>query len=214
MSQKIAVAAMLSVSLIGQRMAAQAMTTECTYVHGPLAGQTQNFVGYPLIPLGSACNDGVSSVGIATAPGVSHPRGAFTMAGGQPSCTDILGTPVTFQPAIAPQQKTGLATIAGNAPVVFIRMADLPNLSPPAVTFLYAHECGHHALGQVIGASKGIMIDRDGELAADCFAKYSVQGLGLLTTGQLQAVYNFIATLPGTPVDYPGPVRVTRIQAC
>lgn len=214
MIRKLAVTAVFVGALIGQRAAGQVLTTECTYVRGPQAGQTQNFAGYPPIPLGSACNDGAGSVGIGTPPGDSHPRGVFSMAGGQPSCTDILGTAVPYQAAVVPQPKAGWAHIVGNMPVITIMQSLLANVPAPAVTFLYAHECGHHALGQVIGGAQNIPIDINGELAADCFAKQSIVGAGLLSPAQLQTTYQYIATVPGDPVTYPGPIRVQMIQAC
>ncbi len=186
----------------------------CYFVKGPRVGRTQYFPNAQPVSLGGACNDGAASIGIAIQDGKSSPPGDFAFSAGQPTCSDPIGTPVPYQFRDG-IPKSGLATISGNQPIIFLKPADFQQFSPAHRKFLVAHECGHHALGQVIGtAFFNAPIGPREELAADCFAANSLLESGDLSAGDLEEVLSFIRTLPGDAANVPGPQRVAAIREC
>lgn len=186
----------------------------CYFVSGPSSGSTQYFSYAVPIPIGAPCNDGIQSAGFAVRDGLVNPIGDFALSGESPSCTDPLGNPVAFRVSNN-IPKSGLATIQGNQPVVLLRTSDLDSFSPPVRRFLLAHECGHHALGQVLGAAYyNEPIGRSQELAADCFALRALRAGGRLSDADWNVVKTFLVTVPGDPTTYPGPERVERLQGC
>jgi hypothetical protein len=209
----VVLAATAAVLLTTQSANAQIPTTNtCYFLRGPKLGTTQEFPSAPSIPLGAPCQDGLRSSGIGTPDAVSDPTGTFTMSGRTPQCTDILGTSVTYESAPPGQPKTGLSTIINGRPVILIKRAELATFPAPLTSFLYAHECGHHALGQIVGYRNArIPIDRDGELRADCFAVKQLADV--LSSDQMDTVYDFLRHLAGDAVDYPGPTRVSKLQS-
>lgn len=192
---------------------AQQLTRTCFFLAGPSEGTTRHFAGYPPIRVGSQCNDGAGGVGVAVPDGV-RPQGQFRLHGDQPTCNDLLGTavPYRFNSNIP---KSGLATVVNNEPVIFLRAQDMASFSPPVRRFLLAHECGHHALGQVIAALYyRVNIDPRGELAADCFAANQLKRLGRLPANEWEEILAFISGVPGDPTTLPGPQRVSQLRRC
>jgi hypothetical protein len=186
----------------------------CYYLTGPRSGSTQYFAAFAPIPLGSACNDGVASAGIAVRDGLRNPRGRFSMDRDQPACSDSLGYEVAYRmnPDIP---KSGLATVVENQPTIFLRPADLQAFSLPVRRFLYAHECGHHALGQILSVFfYHANIGPQEELAADCFAAQELRRIGLLSPSDWEETLKFLATVPGDPTTLPGPRRVRELRDC
>jgi hypothetical protein len=187
----------------------------CFYVEGPKAGQTQFFPQFPPIPLGSACNDGVASRGFAVQDGQSRPAGSFGMVNGRPACSDIIQFPVPYlQNERIP--KSGLATFDQFArPVIFLKQSQVSQFSEPVRNFLLAHECGHHALGQVRAAAMfGVFIGQPLELEADCFAMSELRRLNLVDAASINSILTFLSQVPGDPTTFNGPQRVQRIRQC
>jgi hypothetical protein len=196
-------------------MTASGQTTSntCLFVVGPRSGQTQQYPGYPAIPLGSACHDGLGSYGFAVKDG-QQPIGQFSISNGVPTCTDIVHVPVRYKPNdLIP--KSGLATMDEFGPVIYLRSAQLPSFSRPVLDFLYAHECGHHARGQVRAAAMyGVFIGPELEQAADCFAINELKRLQLLNEESTSSILSFLGQIPADSANYPGPQRVQRIKQC
>jgi hypothetical protein len=187
----------------------------CYFVQGQKAGATQAFPGFPPIPLGAPCNDGSGSRGFAVADGQSQPIGRFSMANGQPACVDIIQVPVPYKANDA-IPKSGLATFDQfGRPVIFIKQSQISTFSPPVRNFLFAHECGHHALGQVrAGVLFGLFIGPPLELAADCFAMSELRRLNSVDASSIDNILQFLSTVPGDPTTFPGPQRVQRLTQC
>jgi len=81
--------------------------------------------------------------------------------------------------------------------------------------YLYAHECGHHALGQVRAAAMyNIFLGPEFELAADCFSMNSLKQQRVVNTTDIETILSVIFTLPADPWNYAGPERVKRIRLC
>ncbi len=111
--------------------------------------------------------------------------------------------------------KTGLATHDQYGPVIFVRAAQLTTFARPLQDFLYAHECGHHALGQVMAAAMyGMFIGPDAELAADCFAMAELRRQNLVRDDSIDSILSFLAQIPGDAANYPGPARAQRFRQC
>lgn len=191
---------------------AQGTSRTCFFAIGIKAEQTQHFPGVFPVALGGTCNDGLGNVGFATQDGLSKPVGEFEVVAGKPRCLDVIKALVPYEnnPMIP---KSGLATLKFGNPVVFLKPNDLALFSAPVTKFLYAHECGHHALGQVRAAALGVFIGPDKELAADCFAIKSLKKAGT-TDSELQAIFNFLLSVPGDQTTYAGPIRVNKLKGC
>jgi hypothetical protein len=189
------------------------MSRACYFVLGPKAGKTEVFPGKPAATVGGPCNDGVASRGIVAVEGAPA-VGQFGLPDGQPACKDIVRAAVPYRlNEMIP--KSGLATFDQSGPVIFLRGSQLPTFSPPVRTFLVAHECGHHALGQVRAALLyRLPIGPEGELAADCFAMSEMKRLNLLDAERVGVIMNFLATVPGDPTTYDGPERMRRLRQC
>jgi hypothetical protein len=111
--------------------------------------------------------------------------------------------------------KSGLSTIDANRPVIFLRTSIVDSYPTPVKRFLYAHECGHHALGQVMGVLYyNLFIGPPDELGADCFAGQKLKQKNLISGTEWQNVLEFLKTIPGDPTTYPGPQRVNQLKGC
>jgi hypothetical protein len=191
---------------------AQQPTRTCFFLTGPAKGQTQTCPGGTPTAVGKPCQDGISSAGVAVPP--SGPAGSFSMNGDTPVCRDVIGTPVPYKPNEG-IPKSGLSTVEGNQPVIYLRNSLVASYPVPVKRFLYAHECGHHALGHVIGALYyRMVIGPPDELAADCFSGQQLLRKGLISAAEWQQVLGFVATIPGDPTTYAGPQRVQLLKQC
>jgi hypothetical protein len=136
------------------------------------------------------------------------------MNGNAPACRDVIGSTVAYEPK-EDIPKSGLSTVAGDHPVIYLRNSIIAFYSVPLKRFLYAHECGHHALGQVLGALYyHTFIAPPDELAADCFAGQQLKNSGLISAADWTEVLTFLASVPGDPSTYPGPQRVKLLAKC
>ncbi len=206
------ICAFLPILIISTSAYAQQLTQTCLFLTGPAKGQVQAFPGAAPIPVGQPCQDGIISRGVAVRAGGSV--GIFSMSGNTPACRDLIGTAVSYKPNEG-IPKSGFSTVEANKPVIYLRNSIVASLSVPVKRFLYAHECGHHALGQVIGALYyQTFIGPPDELAADCFAGQELKKGGLISTSDWQQVLAFLATVPGDPTTYPGPQRVNLLNQC
>jgi hypothetical protein len=197
--------------LFAASLCAQRLTNDCLFLAGPARGSVHNFAGYPPIRIGSPCNDGNGSVGVAVD---GRGAGRFSLSGDDGVCSDVIGTSVPYESSNS-IPKSGLATVIGDRPVIYLRPTDLLRFSPPVRRFLLAHECGHHALGQVLAALYyNAPIARDDELSADCFAGQQLKRIGRLTETEWRDVLDFLRTVPGDPTTYPGPQRVSKLLQC
>jgi hypothetical protein len=199
--------------LIAFPSAIEAQTRTCYYLVGPRAGTAQYFPNFPAIPLGAPCNDGVMSRGVGTPDGVQNPVGEFELS--PLSCNDLAGHPVPYNVAapgtIGP---IGLATVQGGMPVILLDTYRLHQLPQAAQNFLLAHECGHHALGQIRGVLLGGPMGRGQEAASDCFAMGALRYVGALSSSERNVIIQFLRNLPGDPMNDPGPIRAARLDRC
>lgn len=133
-----------------------------------------------------------------------------------PGCVDSLGNSVgSFSdPTI---NDIAFATIRMGHPVILFNPMLMNRSSPAMQRFIYMHECGHHALGQIVAlASTGASrVSAVGEQEADCYAARQLLLLGALSRQDLAQVQSELAAFgPGDWTHFPGPVRAFNLIAC
>jgi hypothetical protein len=126
------------------------------------------------------------------------------------SCVDALGTPVAV--INAPRlSDIGQASVYGGRPVIFFNEALAQRLPPNVVTFFLYHECGHQALGHVLGAGFALT----NEQAADCWAARTLVSQGQFDEDDIRTVQAAIAQFGRADWTHlPGPMRAMNLQAC
>ncbi len=125
-------------------------------------------------------------------------------------CRDINGIPVQSIQSTSIND-IAVATIANGHPVIFFNPYVVAQ-SPPAVRlFFYAHECGHHALGHVLGGR--VTIDQEQE--ADCFGINELVRAGLVNDAQITVIQRSIYSFGRADWTHlPGPQRAINLRAC
>lgn len=125
-------------------------------------------------------------------------------------CFDALGRAVPDRAnyslndiAVSRLEQSGSPIIEYNPNIVL-------SVSPATRRFFYLHECGHHALGQLVTGQYFPLVS---EQEADCWAakNLSQQGLSLV---DLRAIQNDVAKSPGDWAHLPGPRRALNLEAC
>ncbi len=125
-------------------------------------------------------------------------------------CRDVLGTPV-LDYSDSNLQDIAMATISNGQPVIIYNPAVVLSVSPSTRRFFYFHECGHHALGQVVS---GQNIPYASEQAADCWAARTLVASGTFSDADLRAVQRDVSQSPGDWTHLPGPQRALNLVAC
>ena len=83
------------------------------------------------------------------------------------------------------------------------------------VTFVYYHECGHHALGHVVMMARGQRPPPSMEVDADCYALTTLVSLGWLNQRAFATIASGFYNNPPKPPYYPaGPWRVAYMNSC
>lgn len=125
-------------------------------------------------------------------------------------CRDALGTPVLEYPDNS-LGDIAMATIVRGGPAIIYNPQVVLSVRPETRRFFYFHECGHHALGQVIS---GRSIPYLSEQQADCWAARSLVEGGEFTLDDLRAVQIDVSRSPGDWSHLPGPQRALNLVAC
>jgi hypothetical protein len=136
--------------------------------------------------------------------------GNTAQAQSYPTCFNAQNIPVSY----FPDQTIPDIAIAKNAPngmpVVLWNPSVAANMHPATVEFFYYHECAHHALAHTLGN-----YFPGAEAQADCWAKKTMIGIGVLTPQKYQIVAQqlFQNSKPG--MDWPnGAVRLQYLNNC
>jgi len=188
----------------------------CYYVLGPKANQVENFPDATAVVVGSLCKDaGGNNKGFVVPS--ANPKGSFnvTVNGTKdiPSCVDIIGVNVPFEDKENIGLKAGLATTTTyptGDPIIYIKTSYRKNFSRVTLKNLYAHECAHHALGQVRAA---IILGWTSlpwrlELNADCFGIQELIRLKNVTQRDVTTILNSLGRIPGDGItNLDGPLR-------
>lgn len=125
-------------------------------------------------------------------------------------CRDALGTPVLDYPDPS-LPDIAMARIANGGPVIIYNPNVVLASGPATRRFFYFHECGHHALGQVIS---GVSIPYRSEQEADCWAARTLVEMGEFTRDDLVAVGREVSRSPGDWSHLPGPQRALNLLRC
>lgn len=104
-----------------------------------------------------------------------------------------------------------MANITGGRPVIWYNPRIVLSVSPSTRRFFYFHECGHHALGQIVS---GRIIPYVSEQEADCWAARTLVASGTFSVEDLRAVQADVSRTPGDWTHLPGPRRALNLEAC
>ncbi len=137
----------------------------------------------------------------------SNTRAQITFDG----CVDAYGRPV-FSSNYDALQDVAAANLAPNgSPIILYNRNVLMWMAPETRLFWYGHECGHHALGHLLGS--GHPLSREQE--ADCFGIVTLVKEGLIDIDDVPKVQADLARLgPGDWTHLPGPQRAINLAAC
>lgn len=125
-------------------------------------------------------------------------------------CRDALGTPVLEYPDLR-LPDIAMASIVDGRPVIIYNPQVVLASGPQTRRFFYFHECGHHALGQVLS---GVSIPFRSEQEADCWAARELVDSGEFTRDDLVAVGREVSRSPGDWSHLPGPQRALNLLRC
>jgi hypothetical protein len=128
---------------------------------------------------------------------------------GDAGCRDIRGTPVglMMDNAIA---DLAIATMIDGVPIILYSPALERAVAPPTGLFVYAHECGHQALGHLLRSATP-----DREQEADCWAINLIYRNALVDDGGLRVIERDVTRFGvGDATHLPGPARAQAFDAC
>lgn len=125
-------------------------------------------------------------------------------------CRDAAGRPVPDYPNPMLQDIARSTLGPMGEPIIEYNPAVVLSSSLPTRRFFYLHECGHHALGQLI---TGNVIPFESEQQADCWAARAMRREGL-SIGALRQIQSELMRSPGDWMHLPGPKRALNLEAC
>lgn len=136
--------------------------------------------------------------------------GKTASAQNYPTCFNALNVPVGYFPDPSIPDIAIATTAPNGQPIVLWNPAVTASMHPATIEFFYYHECAHHALGHTLGN-----YFPGAEAQADCWAKKTMIGLGVLNPPKYQIIAQqlFQNSKPG--MDWPnGAVRVQFLNNC
>jgi hypothetical protein len=135
--------------------------------------------------------------------------GAGAAQTGEAGCVDAHGVPVGLLMDSAIKDLAVATTIDGRP--MIIMSPTLEWVVPrPTGLFVFAHECGHQALGHVL---KGASLDREQE--ADCWAINLIYRSALIDDAGLRIIERDLARYGvGDATHLPGPERAVTLGDC
>ena len=120
-----------------------------------------------------------------------------TVAAAQSGCLDAYGRPVTV--IFASINDGGYSTQVMGQPVIYLNPVVWQTSSPAMRTFIFGHECGHHALATT------------NETQADCYGAQVVVNAGF----DIREILAWMARNPNWDWTHaPGPARAAAIGRC
>jgi len=102
-------------------------------------------------------------------------------------------------------------------PIVRVNPYRLTSYSKQFREMIYAHECGHHALGHMVNCviPPEYYYSPAYEQAADCFGICKILSLNLISINEVPIIQNEISTFPASGWHYlPGPQRAINLNWC
>lgn len=137
------------------------------------------------------------------------PRAAMAQFWG--GCRDAAGRPVMDYPNDTINDIAVSSLAPGGAPIIQYNPRIFLSVGPVTQRFFYLHECGHHALGQVL---TGSYIPLASEQDADCWAAREMLKTRRYTTDDLRQVQLDLSRSPGDWSHLPGPQRALNLLRC
>lgn len=125
-------------------------------------------------------------------------------------CVDALGRAVPDRANYSVNDIAVSRLDPSGSPVIEYNPNIVLSVSLATRRFFYLHECGHHALGQVV---TGQYLPLVSEQEADCWAANESRRQGL-SLADLREIQNDVARSPGDWSHLPGPRRALNLEAC
>jgi hypothetical protein len=125
-------------------------------------------------------------------------------------CRDALGRSVPDRRNYALNDIANSHLDPGGDPIIEFNPRVVLSVSVPTQRFFYLHECGHHALGQIVSGEYVPMLS---EQQADCWAARALLDEGLSSDDLRQIQYD-LAQSPGDWSHLPGGRRALNLVAC
>ena len=131
-------------------------------------------------------------------------------------CFDAAGRAVRTIPAPANRiHDVARATRDAFGPVVYYDPNVISSMPRPVALFVFAHECGHHALGQIINYNLGVppvpFVD---EQAADCYGINQLVTNSLIGEADIDLIQRSFSRNGGDATHLPGPIRALNLRRC
>ena len=127
-------------------------------------------------------------------------------------CRDADGRPVASVVNFSIADVAQASAAANGMPVIYYNPRVLVWMHPQTRVFFYTHECGHHALGQILSGSGPSLED---EQEADCWGIRTLRKKNLISEADLQVIQSDIARFGRADWSHlPGPERAINLRAC
>lgn len=123
-------------------------------------------------------------------------------------CVDALGTPVASVHDNSIND-VAMSSMANGTPIIRYNTIVLAGMHPQTRLFFYGHECGHHALGHILGR-----YPMAHEQEADCYGIVTLTAAGLLGDDDIAPIQSDLSRAPGNWDHLPGPYRAINLRAC
>ena len=127
-----------------------------------------------------------------------------------PTCYNAQNLPVSYYPDPSIPDIAIAITTGNGAPVVLWNPNVTAMMHPATIEFFYYHECAHHALAHTLGN-----YFPGAEAQADCWAKQTMAGVGVLTPQKYQIITQQLVQNSKPGMDWPnGATRVQYLNNC
>lgn len=152
----------------------------------------------------------------ATTPALANGGASGGQAAAQPAityptCSDILGRQVASVQDNSIND-VAIATLAHDgSPIIKDNTTILAGFQPQTRLFIYAHECGHHVLGHIIGHGYAFTAEQH----ADCWGIVALVRHQMISVADLRVIQHDMTGLgDGDWMHLPGPQRALNLEQC
>ena len=123
-------------------------------------------------------------------------------------CVDAMGTPVASVHDNSIND-VAMSSMANGTPIIRYNTTVLAGMHQQTRLFFYGHECGHHALGHILGR-----YPMAHEQEADCYGIVTLVAAGLLGEDDIAPIQADLSRAPGNWDHLPGPYRTINLRGC
>ncbi len=106
--------------------------------------------------------------------------------------------------------QAAMSSVVASGPAIVVDPHVMNSYPTAFQIFTYVHECGHHALGHVVGVNP----TPTREFQADCYAAKKTRDLGWLSSAGFNTAMQVLQTFPADSGHPSGPARVANARKC